>query len=105
VGGRAADRIGDHRRVRQHADGLTHANIVAGLAGTVVTNTSATPAASFEQKCKKPVHLDKKAYNGSNVIERTYWAQDFRRRTMHYNKLARKFLYGACLSAAMALWL
>jgi transposase len=55
---------------------------------------------------KKPIHHDKDAYKGRNVIERCYCRlKDFRRIATRYDKLARNYFSSVCLVAAVAYWL
>ena len=55
---------------------------------------------------KKPIHHDREAYKGRNVIERCYCRlKDFRRVATRYDKLARNYFSTVCLVAAVAYWM
>ena len=55
---------------------------------------------------KQPFPLDRKAYRRRNVIERMFGRlKDFRRIATRYDKLARNFLAGVCLVAALTYWI
>jgi transposase len=55
---------------------------------------------------KKPIHHDKEAYKGRNVIERCFCRlKDFRRIATRYDKLARNYFSSVCLVAAVVYWL
>ena len=52
---------------------------------------------------KQPFPLDREDYRQRNVIERMFGRpKDFRRFATRYDKLARNFLAGLCLAAAVA---
>jgi len=54
---------------------------------------------------KQPLPLDCEAYRQRNVIERMFCRlKDFRRIATRYDKLARNFLAGLCIAAALACW-
>ena len=54
---------------------------------------------------KQPYPLDREVYRQRNVIERMFGRlKDFRRIATRYDKLARNFLAGLCLAAAVAYW-
>jgi transposase len=54
---------------------------------------------------KQPFPLDRRVYRQRNVIERMFGRlKDFRRIATRYDKLARNFLAGLCLAAAVAYW-
>jgi transposase len=54
---------------------------------------------------KKPIPFDRAAYRQRNVIERMFGRlKDFRRIATRYDKLARNFLAGVCLVAALTYW-
>ena len=55
---------------------------------------------------RKPIHHDKEAYKGRNVIERCFCRlKDFRRIATRYDKLARNYFSSVCLIAAVVYWL
>jgi len=54
---------------------------------------------------RQPLPLDRDAYRQRNVIKRMFYrVKDFRRIATRYDRLARNFLSGACLAAALAYW-
>ena len=55
---------------------------------------------------KQPFPLDRKIYRQRNVIERMFGRlKDFRRVATRYDKLARNYLAGLCLGAAVTYWI
>ena len=55
---------------------------------------------------KHPQHYDAEAYKRRNVIERMFCRlKDFRRIATRYDKLARNFLAGILVAAAITWWL
>ncbi len=54
---------------------------------------------------EQPFPLDREVYRQRNVIERMFGRlKDFRRIATRYDKLARNFMAGLCLAAAVAYW-
>ncbi len=50
--------------------------------------------------------FDRDAYRLRNVVERAFCRlKDFRAVATRYDKLARNFLAGACIAAALAFWI
>jgi transposase len=55
---------------------------------------------------KTPIRYDRRAYRQRNLIERMFCRlKDFRRMATRYDKLARNFLAGAIIAAAITWWL
>jgi transposase len=55
---------------------------------------------------KTPIRYDRRAYRQRNLIERMFCRlKDFRRVATRYDKLARNFLAGALIAAAITWWL
>jgi transposase len=55
---------------------------------------------------KQPFPMDRAVYWQRNVVERMFGRlKDFRRVATRYDKLARNFLAGLCLAAALAYWI
>jgi transposase len=55
---------------------------------------------------KIPIRHDRRTYRQRNLIERMFCRlKDFRRVATRYDKLARNFLAGAMLAAAITWWL
>ena len=55
---------------------------------------------------KQPLLLDREVYRRRNLIERMFGRlKDFRRIATRYDKLARNFLAGLCLTAAIEYWI
>jgi transposase len=54
----------------------------------------------------QPIPYDKRLYRQRNLIERMFARlKDFRRIATRYDKLARNFLAGALIAAAVVWWL
>ena len=55
---------------------------------------------------KAPISYDRRAYRQRNLIERMFCRlKDFRRVATRYDKLARNFLAGALIAAAVVWWI
>ena len=55
---------------------------------------------------KAPIGYNRRAYRERNLIERMFCRlKDFRRVATRYDKLARNFLAGAMIAAAIAWWI
>ena len=54
---------------------------------------------------KHPHGYDADAYKRRNLIERMFCRKDFRRIATRYDKLARNFLAGVLIAAAITWWL
>jgi transposase len=84
------------------ADKGYDANSLRSMLGTQKT-TAVIPSTASR---KAPIRYDRRAYRQRNRIERMFCRlKDFRRVATRYDKLARNFLAGALIAAALVWWI
>jgi transposase len=84
------------------ADKAYDANSLRGL--LKASSTAAVIPSTASRKT--PIRYNRRAYRERNLIERMFCRlKDFRRVATRYDKLARNFLAGAIIAAAITWWL
>jgi transposase len=82
------------------------AGAITSLLADKAYDTNPFRAVLAERRRKPLIPYDKAAYRQRNLIERMFCRlKDFRRIATRYDKLARNFLAGSLLAAAVLWWL
>lgn len=71
-----------------------------------LTDRGTQPVIPNKRNRKQPLRFNKKSYKKRHRIENAFCRlKDFRRIVTRYDKLARNFLAGVCLVAAIVWWI